>query len=233
MFDKIIVILFLFNFFFFSKVRAQEFYSPEELKELFLLEVSKKISWLKGEFVVERFGFEPKEVKIPKGSSYKVVFSNRPYPGFILLTFVFKDKEKEINLKTWGYVEVFVSAIVSGKQLSKGEILTKEVLVSQKKPFTKLPSDAVFNEEEILGKELKVSLRPGEVIRRSYLNEPLVIRRNQEVLIVVRFKNLLVKAKGKALQDGKLGEVIKVKNISSKKEVWGKVVSSNEIEVML
>lgn len=230
---RIIAIFSLFTLFFLSKVSAQEFYTPEDLRELFLIEVSKRISWIKGEFAIERFGMEPRDVKIPRGCSYTVVSSNKLYPGFVSLTFIFKDKEREIKLKTWGHVEVFVSTVVSGKPLSKGEILTKEVLSFQKKPFTRLPNDAVFNEEEVLGKELKTSVKPGEIIRRSYLNEPLVIKRNQDVLIVARSKNLLVKAKGKALQDGRLGDVIKVKNSLSRKEVWGRVVSPNEVEVML
>lgn len=215
------------------QMNAQEFYTTEELKKLFLVEVSKRISWIKGEFVVERFGFEPKDVKIPKECPYTVTFSNKPYPGFVFLTFVFKDKEREVKVKTWGHVEVLVLTVVSSKALSKGEIFTKEGLTFQKKPFTRLPSDAVFNEEEVIGKELKTSLKPGEVIRRSYLNEPLLIKRNQEVLIVARSKNLFVKAKGKALQEGRLGDMIRVRNVLSKKEVWGKVISSNEVEVML
>lgn len=230
---RVIAIFSLFILFLTSQVRAQEFYTTEDLKKLFLAEVTKRISWIKGEFVVERFGFEPKDVKIPKECPYTVNFSSRPFPGFVTLTFVFKDKEKELKVKTWGHVEVWVSTVVSSKALSKGEILTKEELAFHKKPFTRLPSDAVFNEEEVIGKELKTSLRPGEVIRRSYLNEPLVIKRNQEVLIVAKSRNLLVKAKGKALQEGRLGDRIRVKNISSKKEIWGRVISPNEVEVML
>lgn len=229
----VIAILSLFTLFFTSQVKAQEFYTTEDLKKLFLIEVTKKISWIKGEFVVERFGLEPKDIKIPKECSYTVNFSNRPSPGFVSLTFVFKDKEKELKVKTWGHVEVWVSAVVSSRALSKGEVLTREELAFQKKPFTRLPSDAVFNEEEVIGKELKTSLKPGEVIRRSYLNEPLVIKKNQEVLIVARSRSLLVRAKGKALQEGRLGDRIRVKNISSKKEIWGRVISPNEVEVML
>ncbi|HAA83692.1 MAG TPA: flagella basal body P-ring formation protein FlgA [Thermodesulfobacterium commune] len=71
------------------------------------------------------------------------------------------------------------------------------------------------------------------VLRKSFLNEPLLVKRGQEVLIIGKGRGFLVKTKGKALQDGRKGEVIKVRNLTSNKEVLGRVISTNEIEVML
>ena len=44
-------------------------------------------------------------------------------------------------------------------------------------------------------------------------------------------KNLYVRAKGKALEKGRMGDSIRVKNMSSDREIIGKVVSGNKILV--
>jgi flagella basal body P-ring formation protein FlgA len=48
---------------------------------------------------------------------------------------------------------------------------------------------------------------------------------------VVENKKLMVRAKGKAMEKGRVGESIRVKNTLSEKEVFGKVVDDNTILV--
>ena len=51
--------------------------------------------------------------------------------------------------------------------------------------------------------------------------------------VAIMASNLLVKAKGVALEDGYQGEKIKVKTNSTKKTLEGILVSANEVEVKL
>jgi flagella basal body P-ring formation protein FlgA len=76
-----------------------------------------------------------------------------------------------------------------------------------------------------------MSLRPGMVLRTSHLQLPVLVKRNEEVELIARGKNFIVKAKGVALENGRLGEVIRVRNKDSQKVVFAKVVGERLVEV--
>ncbi|MEZ0323931.1 MAG: flagellar basal body P-ring formation chaperone FlgA [Hydrogenothermaceae bacterium] len=56
-----------------------------------------------------------------------------------------------------------------------------------------------------------------------------IIEKNKKVDIIYIIKNLKIKIMGVALQSGKIGDVIEVKNISTGKILKGKVISENEV----
>ncbi|QER42381.1 flagellar basal body P-ring formation protein FlgA [Thermodesulfobacterium sp. TA1] len=220
--------------FFFSSLRAEDFYTPEDYKKIFLKEIEARLGKVYPNLSLERFSVEPRNVKVEKNIPYKANFLGRAGLGSNTLVLVFfKEGKEALRIRVWGYVEAYVPVLVLTKPLEKGEVIREEHVVFEKKPLSKLPQDVILQKEEVLGKELRTSLKPNVVLRKSFLAEALLIKRGQVVVITARGKGFLVQAKGKALQDGRKEEMIKVKNLSSNKEVLGKVVSSKEIEVVL
>jgi flagella basal body P-ring formation protein FlgA len=67
----------------------------------------------------------------------------------------------------------------------------------------------------------------------SAAKPPVVVERNKSVII--RFENpgLLITAVGKAMQQGRVGEYIKVKNVSSQKTIIAKVNEDGTVEPVL
>ncbi len=59
---------------------------------------------------------------------------------------------------------------------------------------------------------------------------PILLKRNQTVLIKVDRLGLVVTAIGKALQDGRLGEYIKVQNVNSQRIIIAKVNEDGSVE---
>ncbi|PMP68736.1 MAG: flagella basal body P-ring formation protein FlgA [Thermodesulfobacterium geofontis] len=212
---------------------SEEIYTPEDFKNIFLEEIKKKIPWIKGEFYVERLRIEPESISIPKNLSYKASFIAHPKLGSNLLILEFKNGDFYEKVKIWGYVEAKVPVMVLKRPVLNKAILSEEDITMELKPLSRLPQDVILDKNSALGKQLRMSLKAGTILRYSHIERPVIIRRNQIVYIVVRGKNFVVKAKGLALQDGREGAEIKVKNISSKKILWGKVISSEEVEVAL
>lgn len=85
--------------------------------------------------------------------------------------------------------------------------------------------------DDILGKVLKRNAVAGTVITASLLDVPILIQKGELVTIIVENRRLLVQAKGKALEKGRMGETIRVKNVSSEKEIFAKVVGENTVNV--
>ncbi len=65
----------------------------------------------------------------------------------------------------------------------------------------------------------------------KFAADAVLVRALQPVTMVVNTGGLRVSAVGEALQDGKVGQQIKVRNPDSKKVVTGTVVGANEVEV--
>ena len=58
----------------------------------------------------------------------------------------------------------------------------------------------------------------------------MVVKRNQNVSIKVDRMGLLVTALGKTLQDGRVGDCIKVQNLSSQRIIIAKVKEDGSVE---
>ncbi len=93
---------------------------------------------------------------------------------------------------------------------------------------------------EVLGKKAKRRIQPQEIIRVLDIAEPVtesnsvLIKPRDFVRMVVRKGSLTaVVPAGEALQQGRLGDLIRLRNPQSKKIVIGRVVSRGEVEIVL
>ena len=230
---RLIIFFLIFIVLFFKTTLSftETFYTSEDFKNIFLKEIKNKLSWIKGEIYLEKIRIEPENINISKEMSYKVKFITTPKVGSNLLILEFRKGKILKRVKIWGYIEAKVPVVVLKRPVLNKAILSEEDITLELKPFSRLPQDVILNKESAIGKQVRMSLKAGTVLRYSHIQRPVIIKRNQIVYIVARGHNFIVRAKGVALQDGREGERIKVKNLSSKKVLWGKVISSEEVEV--
>jgi flagellar basal body P-ring formation protein FlgA len=112
-----------------------------------------------------------------------------------------------------------------GDVLREGSVTARETRFNEKKPG--YPSTL----DDIVGRTLKKDVAGGTVISYSTIDDPVIIQKGEIVDIIAENKKLFVQTKGKALEKGKMGDSIRVKNMSSDKEIVGKVVSGDKILV--
>ena len=80
---------------------------------------------------------------------------------------------------------------------------------------------------------VKRELRKNDIISRRYLENKQLVNKDEHILLQVNIANFSANVKAVALQDGQLGEIIKVKNLSSDKVVQGKVIDVRVVEAIL
>ena len=230
-FFLIIFTILLFSTNTFAKV--YKYLSAYEVKKIFLKEVEKRLNYPNAKIVVLRFKLEPENLLIPRDSTYRIKFFSQPSVGSncAILSF-YRNHKKIAVLRVWGYIEAEVPVVVAKRNIKCREIISKEEVVLKRKPLSRLPQDVIFSLKDAIGKQARVSLRMGSVLRFSYVQAPVIVKRNQEVTIIARGKYVVVRAKGKALENGRLGQIIRVMNVDSKKQIWAKVISPEEVEVM-
>lgn len=212
---------------------SSSFYEERDFREIFLKEFKRLSPYREGEITLERFRFEPDFLQIPKGTPYRVNWIGQAKAGSNSAIIIF-DQGKGITpvIRLWGFVEVKMPVPIVKRNLPAQSLITEEDITFEKRELSKLPHDVFLEKDKILGKETRSALRAGSLFRASFLAEPLLIKRNQEVEIVARGKNFTVKAKGIALQNGRMNELIRVKNVSSQRILQGKVVGEGLVEVI-
>ncbi len=84
---------------------------------------------------------------------------------------------------------------------------------------------------EVHGKILKKDVQAGTILTLQVLGERLAMQKGDLVDIIARGKSLLVQTKGRTLEKGKVGDVVRVKNIDSGKEIMAKVAGSDTVLV--
>lgn len=85
--------------------------------------------------------------------------------------------------------------------------------------------------EDVLGKEARVVIYAGRPIRPADIGPPALVDRNQIVQISFRRAGLTIRAEGRALNRGGLGDRIRVMNTDSHNTVTGIVRADGTIVV--
>ncbi|MCZ2721187.1 flagellar basal body P-ring formation chaperone FlgA [Marinomonas sp. 15G1-11] len=97
--------------------------------------------------------------------------------------------------------------------------------------ITKLRGDIYNKENPPFGFVASRNININTVITDKLTELPIIVKKGSRVMIKAQSNAISVRMNGESLENGTLGQQIRVKNISSGRIVYGKVVSSNEILV--
>lgn len=124
-----------------------------------------------------------------------------------------------------------VAVYVPRKKIQRGATVSEDDLKVIQIPAAKLQKKIADKLHQIVGKAVKRQLAADTPIPLSDLEEPKLVSNNSLVDISFDRNGLSLKAEGRALQDGSLGEAIKVVNTRSKKTIVATVVGPNRVSV--
>ena len=121
--------------------------------------------------------------------------------------------------------------VVATRDLGRGNPIEPGDLRLQRMDTTHLLRGHFTSLDEVVGQRLKRTLRRGKAVTPSMLVEQKSVRRGEQILILSALGNIEVRSRGKALRDGNPGDLIPVENLSSKKRLQGRVVSTGVVSV--
>lgn len=85
----------------------------------------------------------------------------------------------------------------------------------------------------VVGRRTTRMLAMGDVVASDAVELPPLIQKGDVVTVMVETPGLLVTAKGVAQEGGKVGQLVRVKNMASGREIFGKVESDKTVRVGL
>ncbi|MBC33933.1 MAG: flagella basal body P-ring formation protein FlgA [Rickettsiales bacterium] len=116
------------------------------------------------------------------------------------------------------------------KPKKKGEIINADDVIKIHKKIFNI-NGLVFNKEDLIGKKLSKSVSANRAIFFSSLERDWLIEKNSLIFIENRINSVTIKVEGIALQNGDLGEKIRVKNVKSGKILQGFVRDKKKVSL--
>ncbi len=131
-----------------------------------------------------------------------------------------------------GRAQELVPVPVPRQALARGTILTAELLEEAWLPVSRLREDTVLSGEDLIGRELRRSLRRGQPVRRGQVRWPRLVERGDVVTLVFDRPGLLLTALGRALEAGSRGQIIRLVNLDSERPLRGRVTGPRRVEII-
>ena len=120
---------------------------------------------------------------------------------------------------------------VATSRIDRGQALSTAFLAIQKVDVLRERSPLVSAETDPSLLDLVTSVAAGRPLtRRDVIGRP-VIRKGQVVEVVAQNGMLAISMKALALENGAMGEQIKLRNLESRREINGEVINENKVQI--
>jgi flagella basal body P-ring formation protein FlgA len=172
-------------------------------------------------------------LRLPKCSQPLETFFPQEKRGNKLTVGVRCTQPKKWTIYVTAEIHQIIQVLVAKEYLRRGSILHSEDLVPKKMDLNQLKYGYFTDINEVLGKTLKRHLNRGAVLTPSAIAVTKVIKRGERVTIVAETGGISVHAAGQALEDGGLGDIIRVRNLNSRKEIEARVVGPGRVKIDL
>ncbi len=128
-------------------------------------------------------------------------------------------------------IEVMLDMPVSARAIERDAEIGKGDIKIAGRWFTRLPSSSITDPAEIIGKRAAVGIRPNSEISRGMVRNSVLVKRGKLVRIILENGPMRILSVGLAEEDGGRNDVIRVRNTSSNKMVYARVVEPSVVKV--
>lgn len=212
--------------------RASRLITPKEIEELVVEEFNQKFS---GQ------GFELNSITCQLHHDLKLPDEEVSFEVLFPSTFSRSEETFRLHLLQGGRLikqvlmiaklHYQVQVLVTTRAMQKGESVTKDDLLLQQRIMTSREEKFLTEPSQAIGLICKKSISAGTTISFDLLDNPLLIKKGAIIRIMAESDHLHLESLGKALANGHRGETIPVQNLSSQKQIYGEVVSENQIHI--
>jgi flagella basal body P-ring formation protein FlgA len=122
-------------------------------------------------------------------------------------------------------IPVLATNMATGERFEPQSLTTTEIDAS--KVYVSTIQDAA----QLAGMQSVRPLRAGEPINRLHIKPATDVTRNTIVALIYRKPGMELVGNGQALEDGRIGQTIRVLNPESRATLVGTVVATNQVEV--
>ena len=157
---------------------------------------------------------------------------DQPMSGWVPLTLTLSEGGE---VRRSGVVTVRVASprevVVARRQLARGAIVEREDLTTELREASKVPPDALADAGFAVGKRMRRSVSGNRTLRERDVEVPPVVQRGDPVKLVLEQGRLRLDTAGRALEDGRPGEWIRVRSAAARRDIEGRVGANGIVYV--
>ena len=197
-------------------------------------------------FVVERMGvpserlellFDPADAKVlatsGRGIRFEVLTSATESSARLPLSVtVFREERPvathrvTVDVRVETEVRICARYLARGERLAEGDVEVKTLLIEPH------PSRPLGNDDAIVGTEATRRLVVGQILRHGDVEPPLVVKRRSRVTVRAVRGRFVLRLTAVALEDGRVGEVIRVRHLTNDAEFHATVDADGQLTVL-
>jgi len=177
-------------------------------------------------------GYE--KVVLPPGlSSYEIILPERVQRGGnISATVLFWVDRQEIKrLKVTARVDIYADVVTVRYPLKRHHVIEAKDLYLTNRNIALFPPDVVTEMSEVLGKRTTLSINNNEILRAGMVEVSPIIKKGDRVILLIENPHIKITTFGESKEEGRRGDRVKLINLSSRKEVYGKVLDANTVRI--
>ena len=126
-----------------------------------------------------------------------------------------------------------VATVIAQVDIPRGVALRPEMLTVVMQPQAPASAALLSSVEPLLSTETLRPIAKGSAVSRHDVRAAVLVHRGDQVLISVgRGQGFLISARVEALEDGRLGSRIRLRNPRSGRVIYGVVTGANEVEAL-
>jgi flagella basal body P-ring formation protein FlgA len=207
----------------------------KELRQVFLDLATDHNAISKNDFEISKFTATPESITVPPGSLDFRVISGQQHPGKalgqqVIVADVLVDGVVQERIKLSGDLALFREVICITSTLPRHSIIEAHNLQRVRHDITMLGPDLINDESAAIGKVIKTTLQAGSILYSKTLTDPELAKRGDIISILAANDSLTISVPGRALTSGTKGEMIRVKNMMSRREIVAKIIGPGVVQ---
>ena len=204
-----------------------------KFREAFQQYLCRRLGKERSDIAVSKFKVSANKA-VPAGKVGFQLFQKdqRRLQGNVRLIAVVSVKGNVINKVTLsGWVDVFELVVCAARNLKRGEAITKDDVYVTRKNISHLKPNYLTAMNQAIGLMAKHNVKADACIKDWMLKKMPVVDRGDLVTILAESAGLRLTVPGRVLMKGYDGELVKVKNLMSKRDIYAKVVDNVTVMV--
>ncbi|WDE05169.1 flagellar basal body P-ring formation protein FlgA [Thalassomonas viridans] len=180
------------------------------------------ITWLPG-----------KGKQLPEcGQEVSFELANHSRPPLGRVHYVISCASPKWQVRAQAKVKVWLDVWHARNDIAVDQVITAADVYLKNIEISRLNREFFTAGQKVVNKRSVRRIRGGKIINAGQLQNVYLVKKGEEVLIRAQQGNFVATMKGTALENGMLGEKIRIENASSKKVIQGRVAGQGIVETL-
>ena len=121
--------------------------------------------------------------------------------------------------------------LVTKNTVERGDLLSAGDVQLKRHNISNLRGAFLTDPDDVVGLTAKRRIRPLQPLSSSQLDMPILVSRGQKVIMIASQDGIEARTLGEAMKNGRKGDLIQVRNLTSKKTVSAVVDQSGVVRM--